>query len=320
MSFTTFGINNNPCAFLELRYKFPTAIEALRSDFPGNQIELSNNGSLIVYPERKRVIPDIQRKQYAVNQYSAGLARLIQPWGNLISEEKRDKLSEEISRFSIGSYEEPKYIAPTTDDEYVQLLKNILVAFNKEVEINERRTKEKKKTEGEELPDNFAQSYSLDPRIKEMLEEKADHRRASTEEIKMKEHLDQITFAALLQNADPAYILAMLAADGFGFKHKDDDVRMGTMYLIQFLAFSILKKTESELKLLPYRVIGLSEREQKREIIREANSLLSAVARYLNSPYCGTKDRNKKISETAIRIESSVIDSGIQLKRILNAA
>lgn len=247
--------------------------------------------------------------------YSLGIYGLVEPWGDMLSIPYRD-LNREISRFA-RKYDSPGY-NPLTEHE-----KLVLYLVNKIKEIIEAREEKIKREMKNKKDDNRpgASEAGLGTNINNSEEararrdQKMREQRRIRENAKIKEHLPEIAFGQILENADIGYLLLILTSNDIGLIHSDDSVRVGATNLITAIVKVILSKFDGEIS-SDQVIVGEKYEDTKIKTIEEAIALLQCVSKAITIDHYGVNDRNPVVSRKAKELDDFVIDTGVRFNAL----
>lgn len=323
MTIQKLGITSETLPYQALRSRYRQGLEWLikcvgaSSDIHDGQIEFYNLKPDIAREGRSLsslLITNLAESQTPSEQahdYFIGVCSLVSPWQKMFISPPFHRFNRQVSRFA-AVYDSPKFFPMTRFEKLIKLMVDAI-----KLQLDQKEKEHKKNNLDSHTPDdNFFKDLGSEMDMSpKAIKERKERILANNERRQLrvaKPFKDELAIMAVLQNADPSYVLAILSSNEVGVKHKDDSVRMGALNIVQSLAHSVIPSLEKQL-LSDFSVIGMSKNEVQLELIDDAISILSSISRIVNSKGHGMNDTNHFVRFRSEEVDKFVIEAAIKL-------
>lgn len=294
----------------------PSDIHDGQIDFYNLKPDVATEGSRL----HKLIITnpvDSQTPMEQAHEYFLGVCSLVHPWQKMFISPPFNRFNRQVSRFA-ASYDSPDFF-PMTKLE--KLIKFMVDAIKLQLQQKEKEVKVNRKSDLELQGNNDDFFKDLGSEInmsQEAVRQRDEEIIANNERRQLravKPFKDELAIMAVIQNADPAYVLAILFSNEVGIKHKNDSVRMGALNIVKSLAHAVVPSLNKELLSEPF-IMGMSQKIIQVELIDEAISILSSISRMVNSKGYGMNDTNYSIRSASEEVDKYVIEAAIELTKL----
>lgn len=322
MTINNLGITSETLPYQALRSRYRQGLEWLikcigaSSDIHDGQIEFYNLKPDIAREGnnlRSLLITNLSESQTPSEQahdYFTGVCSLVSPWQKMFISPPFHRFNRQVSRFA-AAYDAPSFFPMTRFEKLIKLMIDSI-----KLQLDQKEKEHKKNNLPHHSDDNFFNDLGSEMDMSpEAVKERNDRILANHERRQLrvaKPFKDELAIMAVLQNADPSYVLAILSSNEVGVKHKDDSVRMGALNIVQSLAGSVLPSLEKQI-LSDFSIIGMSKNEVQLDLIDDAVSILSSISRIVNSKNYCMNDTNRFIKSKSEDVDKFVIEAAIKL-------
>ncbi len=324
MSLDKIGVCTDPNKFMALQLRHRGGVGWTRGNL-GSECEVKRGTIFFCNPPQESQIVSLLEHDPLSNpeqarRYCIGIASLVSPWANMFDEPPFPRFNRQVSRFA-GSYDSPGYFPLSKFESTIKLLLDKLLP---QIEAREKKYRASLEADNQNMGSHDDGEFFaiLGSRMSERSPkevEAARRRIVANQERRILRKAepvsDELAVKTVFENADVAYLLAILSSNEIGIKHDVKSVRMGALNIIDGITRTIIPSMIKEIT-DPLPIIGLTPEQRNLELIADAILLLLGIRKIITAKNCGTNDRNSSINSKAAETERYIYEACIKLEEL----